>query len=89
MAVLLLGFAADLQHRRLADGGQHRPELGMGRPDGCAITPQSPAAQGDGKRVVRPHIVPICRRSNPCSAKTSNTPSASATSAPVRPGMSS
>ncbi|KAG1605748.1 hypothetical protein G6F46_013506 [Rhizopus delemar] len=45
MAVLLLGFAADLQHRRLADGGQHRPELGMGRPDGCAITPQSPAAQ--------------------------------------------
>jgi hypothetical protein len=45
MAVLLLGFAADLQHRRFAGGGQHRPELGMGRLDGRAITPQSPAAQ--------------------------------------------
>jgi hypothetical protein len=40
-----LGFAADLQHRRFAVGGQHRPELGVGRFDGRAITPQSPAAQ--------------------------------------------
>ncbi|MNI28451.1 hypothetical protein D3C73_822280 [compost metagenome] len=45
MAVLFLCLRAHLQHGRLARGGQHRPEPGMGGTDRRTITSQSPAAQ--------------------------------------------